>query len=186
MTNGRSAGPWNSSGHSIAGLDSPFLTISLQDELSLPDSHRISPSSSISSLLKMSWCLPPPRFLISTLLDNNMNSAIIFKNNNFIRSIRMSKLDKSYLSLGTIGVPLKDQTASAVWSCNSTSRTTLSLSIASVSFNFLLKRFESVRQKTILGKLKNPKLMLNYMTASNNSYFRNVEFSIQRCRVKPR
>lgn len=67
MTKGCPAGPLNSSGDSIVGLDSPFLTVSLHDELSLPDSQRISPSSSISTLLKTSWCLPPPKFLISTL-----------------------------------------------------------------------------------------------------------------------
>lgn len=104
-------------GKSISGLLSPFLTSSFIVDSSLPDSHLISPSSPISSLLKISWCLPPPRFLISILSE------------------------------GTMGFPLNVHSAGAVWSCSSMSKTSFSRSTATVSLSFLLKRFWSAKKK---------------------------------------
>lgn len=128
-------------GKLMIGLLSPFFTVSFMEELRLPEVHMISPSSSISSLLKTSWCLPPPRFLISTL-------------KNTARSIRRGLRDalvlgwalvilKCYLSDDSIDFPLKVHSAGAVWSWSSISKTSFSLSTAVVSFSFLLNLFIS-------------------------------------------
>lgn len=108
-------GPENLSGQSMFGLLSPLRIESLHFELSCPDSQVISPSLDISRLLNMSWCLPPPMFLISIL------------------------------SLGTMGSPLNFQSHGAVWSWSSMSRINFSLSTASVSLSFLLNRFWSIK-----------------------------------------
>lgn len=79
------------------------------------------------------WRFPvamPDTFSTSLLLLNNLNK---FK---YIKHV-------THLSFASIGFPLKNQLAGAVWSCNSTSRTNFSLSMAVVFFSFLLNRFWS-------------------------------------------
>lgn len=77
-TTGALIGPANSSGQAMFGRLSPLRTVSLQVEVSLPDSHVISPSSPSSRLLKISWCLPPPRFLILIRSFGSIGLRLIF------------------------------------------------------------------------------------------------------------